>query len=112
MKKLILILTLFLCVQVASAQSKKDKRIDTTQDKPTPTSPTMFRMHYADLFRQNADASWSPKQPLMINGEMVGTNVKIARGARYGGLDLLGDFGHDAMVDTAKGVVIIRKFVK
>jgi hypothetical protein len=112
MKKLILMLMLFLCVQAASAQSEKDKRIDTTRDKPTPTSPTMFRMHYADLFRQNADATWSPKQPLMINGEMVGTNIKLVRDARYGGLDLLGNFGHDAMVDTARGVVIIHKFVK
>lgn len=112
MKILLFILALFLSIQAASAQSKKDKRIDTTQDKPTPSSPTMFRMHYADLFRQNVDATWSPKQPLMINGEMVGTDVKLVRGARYGGLDLLGDFGHDAMVDTARGVVIIRQFVK
>ena len=111
MKNLLLIPALLLCLHAATAQSKKDKRIDTNANKPTATS-SMFRMHYADLFRQNADGTWSPKQPLMINGEMVGTDTKIARGVRYGGIDLLSSFGHDMLVDTAKGVVIIRQVVK
>lgn len=111
MKTLVLILmSLFLAIST-SPQSKKDKRADTSLYRPASTT-TMFRMHYDDMFKQNTDATWSPKLPLMINGEMVGTNVKIARGVTYGGMDLLGNFGHDAMVDTARGVVIIRRFVK
>jgi len=111
MKNLIIILLLWLSAFAAAAQSKKDKRVDTADNKPAPTS-TMFKMRYDDLFSQNADATWSPKQPLMINGEMVGTDTKLAIGVRYGGIDLLGSSGHDMLVDTARGVVIIRQVVK
>ena len=69
-------------------------------------------MHYDDLFKHNADGTISPIRPLEINGEMVGTDTKIATGVKYGGIDLSAYTGHDMLVDTQRSVVIIRQVVK
>jgi hypothetical protein len=94
---------------VVAGQSKK-KMKDTIKTTGAVSSP--FRMHYDDLFRKNADGSTSPVQPLMINGEMVPTSTKLINGVKYGGLDLLRNSGHDLLVDTLRGVVIVRKILK
>ena len=94
----------------AFAQSKK-KTTDTAKNTPAP-STTSFRMHFDDIFKRNADNTVSPLLPLEINGEMVGTSTKIVGGTKYGGIDISYYTGHDAMVDTLKGVVIIRQFLK
>jgi hypothetical protein len=110
MKKLILLLALAAFANCAFSQAKT-KKPDTAKDTLVNTA-TSFKMHYDDLFKRNADDSISPIQQLMINGEMVPTSTKIANGVTYGGIDLSAYTGHDMLVDTARGVVIIRKFLK
>lgn len=109
MKKLILIPVLILFVEVAFSQSQT-KTKDTGKHTPI-QSTTAFRMHYEDLFRRNASGAITPMQPLQINGEMVSTAMKIAPGIKYGGIDVASYAGHDMLVDTLGGVVIIRKFL-
>ncbi len=111
MKKMILTLVLALVAGVAFCQQRQDNTIDTTNKRPV-TSVTAFRMHYDDLFKHNADDSVSPVQTLQINGEMLNSAVKIISGETYGGINISAYAGHDMLVDTAKGVVIIRKFLK
>jgi len=109
MKTILLAIVLCLCATVVFGQSKT-KTIDTV--KNTTASKTAFKMHYDDLFRHNADGTISPKQILQINGEMVNTDTKIAAGTKYGGVDLSAYTGHDMLVDTLRGVVIIRQVIK
>ncbi|HWD90547.1 MAG TPA: hypothetical protein VG367_20620 [Mucilaginibacter sp.] len=110
MKTSLLAAFLALFAITATAQSK-NKRTDTSKTNAA-GSPSPFRMHFSQLFRQNADASWSPVQPLMINGEMVPTSTKLTNGIKYGGLDLMGNQANDLWVDTLKGVVIVHGFAK
>ena len=110
MKTALLIAVFALFAAVASAQSKS-QTTDTSKTKPSGV-PSPFRMHFTQLFRQNADASWSPIQPLMINGEMVPTSTRLKNDNKYGGLDLLGNSNRDLLVDTLHGVVIVHGFVK
>ncbi|MGZ3890588.1 MAG: hypothetical protein ACXVIY_05435 [Mucilaginibacter sp.] len=110
MKRLTLALICILFAIVAAGQSKK-KTTDTAKNTPAP-STTSFRMLFDDIFKRNADNTVSPRLPLEINGEMVGTSTKIVGGAKYGGIDISYYTGHDALVDTLKGVVIIRQFLK
>jgi hypothetical protein len=107
MKKIILIAFLILPAIGAFCQART-KKTDTAQNTPVATT-TAFRMKYDDLFKHNTDGSVSPAQILQINGEMVNTGVKIARGVLFGGIDLGAAVGHDMLVDTVKGVVIVRK---
>lgn len=100
---------IFVCFSVPAFSQSKQNTKDTSKNI---AAPSPFRMHYDDLFRKNPDGSTSPVQPLMINGEMVPTSTKLQNGVKYGGLDLLGNSGHDALVDTLRGVVIVRKFLK
>jgi hypothetical protein len=109
MKTTFLAIALCLCTALAFGQSK-NKIIDSP--KNTSVSKTAFKMHYDDIFKHNADGTISPKQILQINGEMVNTDTKIAAGAKYGGLDLSAYTGHDMLVDTLRGVVIIRQVLK
>jgi hypothetical protein len=88
----------------------KTKTTDTGKNKPV--SATAFKMHYDDLFRHNADGTISPVKILQINGEMVNTDTKIAAGVKYGGINLSAYTGHDMLVDTLRGVVIIRQILK
>jgi hypothetical protein len=110
MKKIIPVVILALFAQAVFGQSRT-KTTDTAKNKPAGAA-SPFRMHYDDLFKKNPDGSTSPVQPLEINGEMVPTSTKLTNGVKYGGLDLLGNSGHDLLVDTLRGVVIIRKFLK
>jgi len=105
MKTVLLVAFFALFAVCASAQTKS--KTDTTQPVPSP-----FRMHFDDLFQKNPDDSTSPKQQLMINGEMVPTSTKLKNGVKYGGLDIMANSGRDLLVDTARGVVIVRGFVK
>lgn len=107
MKKIILAAFLLLTTVGAFCQ-QRSKKADTAQNTPV-ASGSAFRVHYDFLFKRNADGSVSPAQILEVNGEMINTSVKIARGVMYGGIDLGAVAGHDMLVDTAKGVVIIRK---
>jgi hypothetical protein len=109
MKNINLTISLCLFAGLAFGQSKT-KTTDTA--KNAAVSKTAFKMHYDDLFRHNADGTISPKQILQINGEMVNTDTKIAVGTKYGGVDLSAYTGHDMLVDTLRGVVIIRQVVK
>ncbi|MBS1501279.1 MAG: PAS domain-containing protein [Bacteroidetes bacterium] len=70
----------------------------------------LFGMY--QTFHGNADNSISPMLPLEIHGEMVNTATKIANGVKYGGIEIMRYTGHDALVDTMRGVVIVHKFLK
>lgn len=107
MKALITALLTFSTI-IAVGQTKPKPSTDTTSS----VTSTSFRMHFDDLFRHNADNSISPILPLEINGEMVNTATKIANGVKYGGIEIMRFAGHDALVDTLHGMVIIRKFLK
>ncbi|MFI5160037.1 MAG: hypothetical protein ACHQHN_02115 [Sphingobacteriales bacterium] len=109
MKNIFLATVLCLFAITTFGQSKR-KTMDTV--KSGPVTSTAFKMHYDDIFKHNVDGTISPKQILQINGEMVNTDTKIAAGAKYGGLDLAGDTGHDILVDTLRGVIIIRQVIK
>lgn len=96
---------------VAAFGQSRSKTNDSAKNTPAP-STTSFRMHFDDIFKRNADNTVSPRLPLEINGEMVGTSTKIVGGTKYGGVDISYYTGHDALVDTLKGIVIIRQFLK
>jgi len=110
MKNVILIAFFALFAAGVSAQSKSTNT-DTSKTKPSGT-PSPFRMHFSQVFRQNADASYSPIQPLMINGEMIPTSTRLKNGLKYGGLDIMANTTHDLLVDTLRGVIIVHGFVK
>lgn len=111
MKKMILTALLLLVAAGAFCQQKsKTVPVDTARNTGD-VANTAFLMHYDDVFRHNADGSVSPVQPLQINGEMVNTSTRIVNGERYGGVELAAYAHYDMLVDTARGVVMIRKFV-
>jgi hypothetical protein len=112
MKAIILIFFGILFAGVAFSQSRAKVRDTAAKNTPAAIPPTAFRMHYDDLFKRNADNSVSPVQPLQINGEIVNTAMRIGPGIKYGGVDIAAYAGHDMLVDTLRGVVIIRKFLK
>ncbi|HVW14793.1 MAG TPA: hypothetical protein VHB54_13240 [Mucilaginibacter sp.] len=109
MKPLITAVLAF-CSLVGLGQAKPKPAAAT--DDTTSIPSTAFRMHFDDLFRHNADNSISPMLPLEIHGEMVNTATKIANGVKYGGIEIMRYTGHDALVDTMRGVVIVHKFLK
>jgi len=112
MKKMIVVVVLAFWGGAAWCQSQRqDNTLDTSKNVPVNLT-TAFRMHYDDLFKRNTDGSISPTRLLEINGEMVNPSIKIAAGETYGGINISAYGGHDLMVDTAKGVVIVRKFLK
>jgi len=106
MKHIILFVFFAVVVQGAHGQSRV-KTVDTAV-----ASTTAFKMHFDDLFRHNADNSVSPVRMLLINGEIVNTDTKIENGRKYGGIMISLYYGHDALVDTQKSTVVIRKFLK
>jgi ABC-type glycerol-3-phosphate transport system substrate-binding protein len=107
MKKLILIATLALSANFAFSQTKP-KTTDTAKSQSV-TRTTSFRMRYDQVFKRNTDGSFSALQPVQINGETVGSGLAFTRGTTFGGVDIATYEGHDLLVDTLKGVVIIRK---
>lgn len=55
--------------------------------QPTPgTSGKPVRCR--DLFTRNADGSWTPKQPVTINGVSFGPAVSVRPGIAMGGVDV------------------------
>jgi len=107
MKNILLLMILSLFAAPAFSQPRQK---DTA--KKNAAAPSPFRMHYDDLFKRNADNTVSPVQLLQVNGEMVNTAARIAPGIKYGGIDIAAYAGHDVLVDTLRGVVIIRQFLK
>jgi hypothetical protein len=110
MKRILLAISFLLFTAIAFGQAR-NKSTDTPKTKPAGIK-SPFRMHFNQLFRQNADNSYSPVLPLMINGEMIPTSTKLANGVKYGGLDLMANTNRDLLVDTLRGVVIVHGFVK
>jgi len=109
--KTIFLAAVFAVAATGACAQSKNKAADTAKSNAA-TAPGPFRMHFNQLFRQNADASYSPVQPLMINGEMVPTSTRLKNGLKYGGLDLMANSGRDLLVDTLRGVVIVHGFAK
>jgi len=107
MKKLILIPVLVLLGSFVFGQTKP-KSTDTTKNQSV-TRTASFRMRYDQVFKRNTDGSFSALQPVQINGETVGSGLAFTRGTTFGGVDIATYEGHDLLVDTIKGVVIIRK---
>jgi hypothetical protein len=110
MKKLILMTLLAIAASSAFCQTKKTA-IDSAKAN-TVNPATAFSMRYDEVFKRNTDGSFSPIQPVQINGEAVNTGVQITPGASFGGVDVAAFEGHQLLVDTIKGVIVIRKFLK
>jgi hypothetical protein len=107
MKKLILIIALAVTTNCAFSQTTR-KAIDTGKNDPVP-SATAHRVTYDQVFKRNFDGSFSAIRPVQINGEHLGSDIPFTRGKTFGGVDLAGYADHDLLIDTARGVVIIRK---
>ena len=108
MKTLFTLIALTLSVNCAFCQIET-KQPDTTGKRPALT-PTVFSMHFDQVFKRNMDGSYSPLQPVMINGESMNAGTQLTAGVTFGGMDITAHPGHDLLVDTVKGVVIIRGF--
>ncbi len=106
MKTLILTTLFVVWVNCVFCQTKS-KTTDTAKDTIARTTP--FRVSYDQIFRRNTDGSFSPMHPVQINGEVMGSGVAFIRGTFFGGVDVGSYSGHDLLIDTIKGVVIIRK---
>ncbi|MDB5026240.1 MAG: hypothetical protein JWP78_3995 [Mucilaginibacter sp.] len=107
MKNLILIAALASSVNCAFSQSRP-KTTDTAKNQSV-TRAVSFRVSYDQVFKRNTDGSFSAIQPVQINGETVGSGLAFFRGTTFGGVDVAAYEGHDLLIDTLKGVVIIRK---
>lgn len=109
MKKLTLVIALALANVWAFSQTKT-KNSDTAKNAPV-TTTTAFRVNYDYVFKRNTDGSYSPLHPVQINGEMMGSGASFPVGTPFGGVDVGAYAGHDLLIDTVRGVVIIRKFL-
>ena len=110
MKNLILITLLAIVANSAFCQTKPST-LDSAK-AGTVNPATAFSMRYDQVFKRNTDGSFSPIKPVQINGEAVNSGVQIAPGASYGGVNVAAFEGHTLLVDTIKGVIVIRKFLK
>lgn len=91
----------------------QSKLSPTDSAKAATVSPsTVFKMRFDQVFKRNTDGTFSPVMPIQINGEAVNTSVAITPGISYGGVDVTAFQGHELLVDTIRGVYIIRKFLK
>ena len=107
MKKFILIIALAIAADCAFGQTTK-KAIDTAKNDPVPSS-TARRVTFDQVFKRNFDGSFSAIRPVQINGENLGSDIPFTRGKTFGGVDLAGYAEHDLLIDTSRGVIIIRK---
>jgi len=109
MKKLTLVAVLVLATACAFGQTKT-KSNDTAKNAPVITT-TAFRVKYDYVFKRNADGSYTPLHPVQINGDIIGSGAPFPLGATFGGVDVAAHAGHDLLIDTVRGVVIIRRFL-
>ncbi|MDB5142725.1 MAG: hypothetical protein JWQ66_1438 [Mucilaginibacter sp.] len=107
MKKLIVIIALIITADHAFSQTKP-KTTDTARNAPV-TSTTAFRVSFDKVFKRNSDGSFSPLQPVQINGDIMGSDVPFTRGTTFGGVDVASYAEHDLLIDTVKHLIIIRK---
>jgi len=110
MKRIILSAILTLSTVLAFGQSKA-KAKDTSANTPTITN-TAFKVNYDYVFKRNSDGSYSALFPVQVNGDIIGSGIPFTQGTPFGGVDVAAHAGHDLLIDTVKGVVIIRKFLK
>ncbi len=106
MKKLISLIILAVWFNSVISQTKS-KTTEANRDTVARTSP--FRISFDKVFRRNTDGSFSPMHPVQINGEYMGTGVPFIQGTYFGGVDVGSYSGHDLLIDTIRGVIIIRK---
>ena len=86
----------------------KPKTIDTAINTPTPTT-TAFKVPFDQVFKRNFDGTFSPLLPVQVNGEIMGAGRPFNRVTAFGGI-VIGDFeGHQLLIDTVRGVVVLRK---
>jgi len=109
MKKLTLVAVLVLATACAFSQTKT-KGNDTAENAPV-TTTTAFRVKYDYVFKRNPDGSYTPLHPVQINGEIMGSGASFTPGTPFGGVDIAAHAGHDLLIDTVRGVVIIRRFL-
>jgi uncharacterized membrane-anchored protein YitT (DUF2179 family) len=112
MKKVFLILSLSIVTSLTFGQSKK---INKAQPKDSTKSAlaakplnTTFRVRYDQVFKINENGSVSPLWPVQIGGVTMGRGVAFTQGVSMGGIDIASYKGHDLLIDTLKGIVIIR----
>gem|GEM_PF-975021 len=110
MKRIFLSAILTLSTVLVFGQSKA-KNKDTSTNTPTITN-TAFKVNYDYVFKRNSDGSYSALFPVQVNGDIIGSGIPFTQGTPFGGVDVAAHAGHDLLIDTVKGVVIIRKFLK
>jgi hypothetical protein len=110
MKRIILSIILTISTILAFGQSKA-KTKDTAANIPTITN-TAFKVRYDYVFKRNSDGTYSALYPVQVNGDIIGSGIPFAQGTPFGGVDVAAHAGHDLLIDTVKGVIIIRKFLK
>ena len=109
MKSVILSIVLTIAAISVFGQSKA-KTKDTSTNTPT-TINTAFKVRYDYVFKRNSDGTYSALYPVQVNGDIIGSGIPFAQGTPFGGIDVAAHAGSDLLIDTVKGVVIIRKFL-
>ncbi|HWD88347.1 MAG TPA: hypothetical protein VG367_09490 [Mucilaginibacter sp.] len=109
MKKIISLVIIVFLAKIAFGQTKPD-----SNSKPSASSSqTAFRVKFEDVFTNNSNGSITPKYRTQIGGVIMGPGgVSFGQGVSMGGVDIALYKGHDLLIDTLKGVVIIRNIFK
>jgi hypothetical protein len=113
MKKMILALTLAAAANCAFGQTKQDKdpkNVTGNQLPAIPHSPMVAKFN--QIFKTNDNGSISPIYITQVGGVTMNPGVAFTPGVSMGGLDIASYKGHDLLVDTAKGVVILKGIYK
>ena len=109
MKKLLLSIALIMSASFAFCQTKTDSPKTSVSN----VSNTAFRVKFDDLFISNPNGSVTPKYRTQVGGVTMGPGgVAFQSGVSMGGLDIAANKGHDMLIDTVKGIVIIRGIFK
>jgi hypothetical protein len=109
MKKLTLLIVITLFANLAFSQTKTDSTLKLSSN----TNNTAFRVKFEEVFINNGNGSFTPKYRTQIGGVTMGPGgVAFGQGVSFGGVDIASYKGHDLLIDTLKGVVIIRNIFK
>lgn len=108
MKKLFFALVLTVAVNSAFSQTKVNKNSSDslTRQSIAPRQPMIAQ--FDQIFKTNVDGSISPRYVVQVGGVTMSPGVAFGQGVSMGGVDIAAYKGHDLLVDTAKGVVILK----
>jgi hypothetical protein len=113
MKKIILALALAATVNCAFSQAKTDKdskEASFNQLPAIPRGPMVAK--FDQIFKTNDNGSISPIYVVQVGGVTMSPGVSFTPGVSMGGVDIASYKGHDLLVDTAKGVIVLKGILK